>query len=94
MEAYDSLETKPKRQEKVKTAKLSPFLIMTGKKGWRRHPEILFCKFCFASEVVMMMMMMMIEDNVQNCQVAFSERSLRNGRREEEEEDEDDGGHV
>jgi hypothetical protein len=27
-------------------------------------------------------MMMMIEDNVQNCQVAFSERSLRN---EEEE---------
>jgi hypothetical protein len=24
------------------------------------------------------MMMMMIKDNVQNCQVAFSERSLRN----------------
>jgi hypothetical protein len=41
--------------------------------------------------MMMMMMMMMIEDNVQNCQVAFSERSLRNeGRREEE----DDGGDV
>jgi hypothetical protein len=26
----------------------------------------------------MMTMMMMVEDNVQNCQVAFSERSLRN----------------
>jgi hypothetical protein len=50
---------------------------MTGKKEWRRHPQILLCKFCFASEVVMMMMMM-IEDNVEKCQVAFSEWGLRN----------------
>ncbi len=56
---------------------MKPFVIMTGKKEWRRHSQILLCKFCFASEVVMMMMMM-IEDNVENCQVAFSERSLRN----------------
>jgi hypothetical protein len=31
----------------VKTAKLSPFLIMTGQKGWRRHPEIFALQILF-----------------------------------------------